>query len=165
MTQATEDIKAHPIAIKRSKPQPRADISFLILIVLLACGVTIYQGWLLLSGLLLLLLGYVVIAGRRLLEDDNPQLIMNEAGINLRHIGFLPWESLDEIWPEYYRGVCVIVFKLKTGKTVRFQVYNLEMPCGDIRSRIEQQIARVEYEGTKQDRVNRQNGEFAELVD
>lgn len=53
------------------------------------------------------------------------------------------YAEIDEMWPEYIRGVCFIVLKLKTGKRIRFQGSGLQLRCGDVRNLIEQRVTHI----------------------
>jgi len=143
---AMSEVGESVIVIKRSKQAMRDNLIAFVLFFLLACGFTTYHRWYWLSCLSILFFGWGIFMGLRSRRDDQPQIIINPAGIELFGVGYLSWDSIKSIWPEYYRHVCIIVFELQSGQRIRFPASDLEILCGDIRAQIEQQIARVQTE-------------------
>ena len=66
---------------------------------------------------------------------------MDEKGIEAKGVGQFAWESIEEVWPEYYRGFCMLAVKLKDGDHVRIGISSLTMRPDDIRYYIEKQLA------------------------
>lgn len=98
-------------------------------------------GCLILASLLILPVAYL-----HILRDDEPKLIMDEKGIYAKDVGQFTWESIREVWPEYYRGVCMLVLKLKDNEHYRLPISSLTMQPDDIRYYVEKQIAKYTEE-------------------
>lgn len=137
------------IVLKRSAQTVRSEavIGVIVLVPLLIFLQLAHAPWFFtcfsLAGLLFALVGSFFV-----LKDDKPKIIMDENGIWARDKGRFAWETIQEIWPEYYRGVCLLVLKFKDQKQVRFPISNLTMQPDDIRYYITKQLTSVRAKTT-----------------